>query len=166
MCTAKTINWKRVTIFYDDFIIFAQFKIRRDITLRGRHVGSGSGVHIPRWVQLRKVERANGIFNVSWARCVDIESSLLMSRSKNSTLLRVGIVVGPTPIAGWVRTCWNVLGSPLLPLLLLLLSAATTTEVVRPISTTPVGVPSPTVAVVPSSSVTAVLTCFRTFSSQ
>ena len=126
-------------------------------------MGSGSGVHIPRWVRLRKVESANGIFNVSWARCVDIESSLLRSRSKNSTLLRVWIVVGPTLIVGWVRTWWNVSGSPLLPrvapLLPLLLLSAATTEVVRPVSTTPAGVPSTTVAVVPPSSVTAVLTC-------
>jgi len=102
LCITKTINWNRVTISYDDIIFLAQVKIRREITLRERHVGNGSGVHIQRWVRMRKVESANGIFNVGWVRCVDIENRLLRSRSKNSTFLRVGIVVASTPIVGWV----------------------------------------------------------------
>lgn len=56
VCTAKAINWNRVATSDNYIIIFAQFKIRRKITLRGCHMRSGSGVHIPRLIRLSKIE--------------------------------------------------------------------------------------------------------------
>ena len=104
-----------MTISNNDFIIFIQFKIRRKITLRGCRVRGGSNVHVPWGVRLSKVESAESISNVSWARSVDIESSLLRFRSKNSTLLCFRPIIRLVPVWGWVRPQWIIRRIPLLP---------------------------------------------------
>lgn len=98
MCITETINWNRMTISDNDFIIFAQFKIRREITLRGCHVRGGSGVHVPRGVWLSKIEDAESTFNVSRAGSINIESSLLRFRPNNSTLLGLRTIIWSIPI--------------------------------------------------------------------
>jgi len=47
------------------------------------------------------------MFNGSWTGCVDIESILLRSWTKNSTLIMVSGIVGHPPVVGWVRTWWE-----------------------------------------------------------
>lgn len=131
MCTTETINWNIMTISDNDFIIFAQFKIRREITLRGCHVRGGFGVHVPRGAWLSKIEGAESTFNVSRAGSINIESSLPRFEPKNSTLLRLGTIIWSILILGWVRARWVIPRTqllprwviPWLPLLLLLLPA-------------------------------------------
>jgi len=102
-----------MTISYDNFIIFAQFRIRREITLRGFHVRGSTGVPIPRLIWLSKTEGVNRILNIIWTGCIHIKGNLWFG-PKNSSLW--DIIVRPIPIVGGVRTWWDVpLSRPLLP---------------------------------------------------
>jgi len=102
-----------MTISYDDFIRFAQFSIRREITLRGCHVRGSTGVHIPSLIWLSKTKGANSILNISWSGCIHIKGSLWFW-PKNFSLW--DSIVRPVPIVSGVRRWWHVqLSCPLLP---------------------------------------------------
>jgi hypothetical protein len=110
------MNWNGMTISYNDVMIFAQFKIRREITWRGCHVWGGSGIHIPRGVWLSEIEGVESAFNISWTSVVDMKCSLWRTWPKNSILLGLSSIIGPVPIGWWIWARWNKPRGPILPL--------------------------------------------------
>ena len=133
-CVTITTNWNWMTISDNYTTIVAQIKIWRETTLRGCHVRSDAGIHVP--IRIRRSECVHSGLDFSWSKLHVCRVGLRWTWPKYASLPRFSRSPGLRSYRIWTRRDrprhqWllSLLSNPYprLPLLLLvwmLLSAA------------------------------------------